>query len=517
MAAIAAVYGCGGGGGASTGSGDPGGIPATSGFLTVRASGNGPGTPVIMGSKNAVVTGFAGAAYSTATVTLPPFQNLPPTDQSRARKLLYSAGGVIWMYDFANFRHVNLNGETASWSNTDVFSMAKSGTRIAYTKQIGSQKVLVTADPDGTNETQWAAITMTSMNLSADGKRIYYTVSNEDRILLRSAPGGSYTTLPQVTYGTTNRILDVSPDGTRILVQSFRSSDSTYALQQVYTGSSTIETLYSGGTEFIRGASYSADGRVVAYVLRFIGEPAIAIRDARPGASGDILYSHALAQGDFDDIDFQPDRRTLVVSRFENGRRIFEALDTLNPDSLSSITSIDSLPFTSLAMAPYIDYRTLIGGSSGIFSACSAMLYTQVGSSFGSFLAIDATNRSASTVISQDDPNDEQSVIVATLVAGASNKFLGIRYINDLTDGVNTGGNLNNFDGAVVTVDSTTGDIIAVLPYNGSKSSQRIVREGDSVRLQGEFLGVFDARGKNLADSGANEVLVSTDGVKVTR
>jgi len=512
ISALALLTGCGGGGGAATGSGDPGGVTATAGFLSVRASGNGPGTPVVMGSRNAVVTGFAGAAYSTATVTLPGYGSLPETDQIRHRKIYHSTNGVPFLFDAFSYRQIALSGGGQEKNEFGRLSLARNGSKLVYSligfSGFGLQAYV--SDPDGSNPVLWSSIdSFIDLAMSADGKKVYFTKGGSNKIHVASSATGSTIVLPATLAGSSyNTIFDVSRDGQWLLVHAFDGSQNH--LQVVSTTTTTVTTLRTRTADWEDGA-FSDDGRRVLIADQNL----LTTYDNTTNPQQTDLFVLGAGEGSFVAISWMPDNRTIAAARRlpdDSGSVGF--IDSLNP-SLSPLFQTGGFS-RSLSTAPYISYRTLVGGSTGIMSGCSAILYSQVGSSFGSFLAIDATNRSASTVISQDNPVGNQSVIVATLVAGASNKFLGIKYINDLAEPARTGGNLSNFDGAVVTLDADSGEIIAVLPYNGSKSSQRIVREGDSVRIQGEFLGVFDAKGKNLAEGGASGVVVGANVVKVT-
>jgi hypothetical protein len=66
-------------------------------------------------------------------------------------------------------------------------------------------------------------------------------------------------------------------------------------------------------------------------------------------------------------------------------------------------------------------------------------------------------------------------------------------------------------DGALVDIDSTSGKILSVLPFTGSRDASgraSFRSEGQTRIFSGHFLGVFDGDGKNLAPSGASEVRV---------
>ena len=75
---------------------------------------------------------------------------------------------------------------------------------------------------------------------------------------------------------------------------------------------------------------------------------------------------------------------------------------------------------------------------------------------------------------------------------------------------VGGGTSIGNASGALVSLSSTSGKIVAVLPFTGARSAgTSVVDEGGTRVFRGEFLGVFDSSGKNLGP--ASEVRLDVE------
>ncbi len=63
--------------------------------------------------------------------------------------------------------------------------------------------------------------------------------------------------------------------------------------------------------------------------------------------------------------------------------------------------------------------------------------------------------------------------------------------------------------GAIVEVSATDGKALNILPFFAPRRSAgkpTVQREGDQWVLKGDFAGVWDAKGKNIAPKGATEI-----------
>ena len=83
---------------------------------------------------------------------------------------------------------------------------------------------------------------------------------------------------------------------------------------------------------------------------------------------------------------------------------------------------------------------------------------------------------------------------------------------------IGTGAAISYANGALVDINSYTGNVTSVLPFLGTRAATKplvTVTNGEKV-FRGSFLGVFDGKGKNLAPKGAREVHTNSTTGKVT-
>src|SRR5262249_10135818 len=75
-------------------------------------------------------------------------------------------------------------------------------------------------------------------------------------------------------------------------------------------------------------------------------------------------------------------------------------------------------------------------------------------------------------------------------------------------------------NGALVTINSTDGTVVLVLPFSGTRatdSKPMVKQNGSSVTCSGHFLAAYDKDGKNVAPNGASIVTIDANGKIVAR
>ena len=224
------------------------------------------------------------------------------------------------------------------------------------------------SDPDGSNPVHWSSIdSFIDLAMSADGKKVYFTKGGSNKIHVASSATGSTTVLPATLSGSTyNTIFDVSKDGQWLLVHAIDGSQ--ISLQVVSTTSATVTTLQTRVADWEDGA-FSDDGR---RVLVADGDLLTTYDNAANPQQTD-LFVLAAGEGSFTAVNWMPDNRTIAAARrLPDDSGSVDFIDSLNP-SLNPLFRTGG--FTrAISTAPYISYRTLVGGSSGIMSECSAVL-----------------------------------------------------------------------------------------------------------------------------------------------
>jgi len=159
---------------------------------------------------------------------------------------------------------------------------------------------------------------------------------------------------------------------------------------------------------------------------------------------------------------------------------------------------------TGLNWSPFPASLTLVGSTQFYSSAASGFLYTQVNSIFGSLLAFTANTPSTANVTAASASGYQP--LIFTLGADAIKR---IGYINYYFDSGNFITPPASTPSAVVSVDAVTGYVDTVVTA-ASPAKQLATRTvGSSVTYSGKFTGIYDKTGKNLAPSGASQIVLN--------
>ncbi len=158
-------------------------------------------------------------------------------------------------------------------------------------------------------------------------------------------------------------------------------------------------------------------------------------------------------------------------------------------------------PVTGLVWSPFQESKNFVGAGGTITgSPVAGFLVAQNGSQFGSLLAFTATTPSTATV-TQSASNASGAPIVFTLGADS---ITNISYAN-VYNGAHSSIPLTGTTSTVVSVDGVTGLIDFVAPAVAGKARPAVVRSsGTALTYTGDFSGIFDSTGKNLAPGGAS-------------
>ncbi len=354
---------------------------------------------------------------------------------------------------------MNLDGssQTAVYSgNGDQLSPAWSptGKLLAFVHTNGSNSEIYVGTKNLTNNTS-ADI---QPAWSPDGSKIAF-VSNRSKyynIWLMNSDG---TNLKQLTSLNANDSTpDWSPDGSKILFSSNRNSSNGDIYSMNADGTNVVR-LTSGGS-INRSAHWSPNGAKILFRSTRTGTGLYSMN-----ADGTNVYQLTNAQDDNPIWVAKPDRRYLIGI---NGRMGTRARGVV-----------------------YTSHDTAQTG--GIVTFDSASPHTAYSITFPSAQNTDATLMGAK-IIARDN----------TLPIGRLDYWN--RTLLNPTRITWTGTAV----GANVQSSLLTGNIIALIPFgkNGRSALNESQDVGNVRTLQGDFLGVWDSEGKNLAPDGAREVQI---------
>jgi hypothetical protein len=160
---------------------------------------------------------------------------------------------------------------------------------------------------------------------------------------------------------------------------------------------------------------------------------------------------------------------------------------------------------------PFVKDRTLVSSAGGLLGthACG-VIYSQDGKATTSVIAFDATTPSSVVMTAQTTANSTSPNLVFSIDADNITKLAyangfawrGIRAIGTSTP-------VTSANGALVSIDSSDGTVVGLLPFSGTRAanSRPTVSDSGSIRtFSGHFLAVYDSKGSNLAPHGASTV-----------
>lgn len=488
------VVGCGGGGNGSSPSSGP---AQTSSFGPVSLEGFVYADPVRASGSGTSIVGLAGDFSSIV------YQN--PNPRVEQTQFVYSEGRSIHVLDYDGgnpreaftqvrpasmsfspgggqlyFSDVNYYLRTASIGGGSAaivglaerrFAMLNpNGTRIAFLRRISSTTVHVyRCNPDGTNEVQLPGISS-----SADPTGLAWLGNN--RILWG--------------HGSTVVVADVGGLATPI------------------TG------FLPGDTNGVQILGSSRDGRI-AYLERdaAAGGREIVMLYFDPGMQSTPLGVHVYdINKDVLSLSVSPDRRQVVTLEVNEGatpgnvlliRRNFDLTVPVNVRSLPPVTEAGVVGWQ-----PFPTNRVLAGAASLFGGNASAFVWATSGNEIAGHALVRAQTPNTTRIDAEGAAGTNLVyAIECDRITKASISVDKGQALSNLNLTATTNGLLANFN-------SATGEVMAAIPYTVTRGTgkPKVSREGTRVIVEGAMQGVYDAKGKNLAPSGATRAVLENGG-----
>jgi len=500
-AALATIIlaGCGGGGASSpisiTGP-SGGGATINSGPIVIHSSAVLP--PVTIGGRNAVITGFAGASFTSAMAKLPSITTTSVNDALANTTIAFDQNGQTMLYNYGNGQLNAIGGVTHTGFSSDP-SISGTGTRIANIQPVGPGYRGFVENLDGSSS---VAITPLAGNVyaiaySPDGSKIAFTQQDastfNSRIWTMPAGGGSATGISSSADSCTNPVW--SPDGSQLMFSRQINASGAFSLAQCSNSGANLTTVL--------GSLQSSSPIQACYVgndLNDIVQTSVSSGTATftriEGGSQTKLFSTNSGIGG---VAGSPVGKMLLYSdQGSNGGIYAMDLNSATPTAYKLIAGNGYLQ--SPCWGPYITSRTLIGAGGSFGASAGGFLYGAVNSRIGSMVAVDATTRSSISIQPQSNSNPTQSLILATVTA---TDLTSLKYMNGISSPVVTvfSGATTQASGALLSFDADTGSVVSVVAYSAS-----LARPTNGGLFTGKIIGAWDATGKNIAPSGATRV-----------
>lgn len=491
------------GNGTGTGSGAGSGTGNGTGTGTGTGTGSGAGS----GNNPAMGTGGSGNSPSGGAPTTLAFTRTPSGSKSQIYETTVNNGV------FSQPVNVTANGFAC-----DSAAFSPDSTKIAYSCLDGSghhQLYVMSASGTGqTNITNNPQAEDFSPTWSPDGTKIVFerhVGTTIVQVCIMGANGQS----PFDLSGNFN-VKDIAPNWCWMTnkIVYVREGQGIFQMNSDGSGQTHIGSTGANDTN----PAFSYDGTKIAYTHTTAAT-------ATSPATSDIYVMNSDGSGAkdisngngafLDDMPaWSPDDSKIGFQRTQKGVSLIYALNLANNQLIPVTTGAGN--DSSVAIAPPVLQPVVYIGTNGLLGASAAgFLLGQQGANVTSVVAFNAVTPGGVTLTSQTG-----------IAPGVPNLVFNISTADNLTslaflNGMN-GQPTNVFGGptglpalnplptgALISFDAYGGGVTSVLPYITSRAaSTRPTIQNGGLVYRGQFLGVWNALGQNLAPHGASEVRI---------
>jgi len=493
------IAGCGGGGGGTL-AGGGGGQDVNIGSIQARAQSGSPAPLIVSGTTS--LFAMSGATFTHVAYT-------PPRTLGNTRISFARSGGNLWTVDPSGG---NLNQVTSdmlpgqwpfsSWS-PDAFRVLFLGLPVN-----GRKFVLVGATGYGETVQNYGAL------LSSNSRPAWSPVSNtvifdapdpttaHEQIYTATINGGAATLL--TTNAQDHYFPTWSPDGKKIAYVDGSFWGDLHIMNSDGTGDTNVSQIGPKLSE----PAWSPDGtRIVMVYLDSSGHFQLAMR----WGDGTIQQLTQDTTNNYNPA-WSPNSKKLVWSHF-SGVNNDAVLMEANADMTQAFTllQISGEQLLNPAWSPFPVQRTMLG-TGGLFGNTSkaGFMFSQNGDVVQSFLMFNAATPATTTITTQSGVGTPSTQTFNISGGGGINS---LSYANDLLLAPTTvipASGFTTANGVIVSMSISDGHISLAMPY--AKMSGKMQSKSGGTIYTGQFLGVFDGNGKNLAPAGATRVELSSVG-----
>ena len=446
------------------------------------------------------VIGQAGATYST--VTLEPAPNLADTYLAYTR----SSNGEPDLYVLPWTTQTEQVLYQTPFG-VEYTTISAYGT-VAFNTQINAPYTIRT---DGTG---LKALTFTG---NPPFEYPSYAVDGTNRLAFKDSFGNLYVgpgtggTATTIQTNATGANLCWNPAGTEI---AYAVQNGGTATTDIYVTSPTGGVTTDVTPPALMGAGY-------LYPLSWSADAQTILAEYQPnGSSTSELIKFAYVSHNFFEIItptgdsdanacYSPDGSKIILYRSSTGGAtagLYVADSTGGKQTLMLPDPSPNGSVGALAWSPFLPKETVVAASGSTFyrQSASGFLLSQNGNQFGSMVAFTANTPADAAIQAPASTSAYGAPLLFTLTADS---ITSIGYANSYFS-PGTILTLSSTPSVVVTVDGQTGQVDLVAPAATPKTLPAKNADG-TVTYKAAFKAIYDGKGKNLAPSGARQLVVS--------
>jgi len=478
------LWGCGGGASSPTGTG------ATQTVSTGNVKFTYQGT-----AKAQVQTAESGLTVtSLAGVSLSSFQFQP--DQTLANTALSYDDGGADVYEYQNGVSQPINAATTDGAIYVKFDHAG---HIYYSGgNSAGQGIIVRCNYDGSTPTTVLSVASSipdNFDVSASDSYLAYDLFSGGGLYSATTSGGNITSLD--AGGSEPAI---SPNSTQVAYVKTVGSYTQIFLVPIGGGTSKQLTTDSVNHYY---PAWSVDGLLVYC-------------DADNGSSRSISGYFASGSGAggvygnvFTDtfpyssqIQFSPDGKFFAVlqkSSYTSSSPLYLSIMTSEGGSYQQIAS----NAIAAAWSPFFANKIFIGAGAPLATSSSGFILSQLQTGFDSLISFNATTPSSTTVTLLDQTPAQGTGPFVYDVHGQT--LNNVTYTNNYYGAIHPA-TLDASD-CLVSIDSTTGQVTSIAPFLVARGIP-LQSSKASLEFHAHFTAVYDGSGKNLAPTGASDLVL---------
>ena len=493
---VALIAGC-------SGSGSPE-LPGTVANLASTTLNLGPFTSRVVGTaqppvtssavNGANVTGIAGALIDRLTLNFSGARNL-----SESRIAFYSSrdgNNEIYSMNADGTNQTRITNNAAF----DAFpSWSPDGTKIAFLSFRDGNAELYSMNADGTNQTRLTNNVAQDAypSWSPDGTKIVFSSFRDGNFEIYSMNADG-TNLKNLTNNASEDGFPCwSPDGTKI--EFYSSRDGNYEIYSMNADGTGVTRLTNNTADDLNPC-WSPNGNKIVFYSTRDGNGEIYSMNT-DGTNQTRLTNNAAFDGN---PCWSPDENKIAFQSFRDGNHEIYSMNTDGTNQTRLTTNVGLNPsWGYLPRTP----KTLIGTGGTLGATAAGFLFGLKGKLTTSIVAFDTTtvaSRAGARVMNQtaNETNGTNLVFSITTTEGLAS----VRYapINGGVPGVPVVPAIPaGTTGALVAFSFSDGSVVAVIPYAANKS---VPTKTSNATYTAKFTAIFDAKGNNLAPTGASSV-----------